>query len=369
MVGLLIFILLLSAFVVWISDIILSIVNSPMMLPSSIIICGVIFILRIKQKKQVKRFRDRLHNDAFKEKTIKFLRVVPKEIFDDSSKVQMLFLYLTQKLRKTEIVSLENLFLNSDRSNIEEVKRTVNEQLVPFVNLLFMKGILNLDDLSLRFFSRDLVHRISEIQSEELFKKFHKNEINFSSCHKPEDLIITYIEKFKFNSLDYENLEGFRLYLKSIGYNFSLNSLSQNVKELVDIKKLEFQINQKCHFLNDEELSHLSGLEFEIYLKDIFMNQGYSVIQTKGSGDQGVDLILKKGGEKIAVQAKRYSGTVGNDAVQQVIAGKSFYQCNKAMVVTNSKFSKAAIELAKSADIVLWDKEKLHDLLLLKNSF
>jgi restriction system protein len=52
---------------------------------------------------------------------------------------------------------------------------------------------------------------------------------------------------------------------------------------------------------------------------------GFSVRKTKVTGDQGVDLIVEGEGRLIAVQAKGYTGSVGNKAVQEVYAGMAFY--------------------------------------------
>jgi len=79
----------------------------------------------------------------------------------------------------------------------------------------------------------------------------------------------------------------------------------------------------------------------------------------KVTGDQGADLILSKDGEKIVVQAKKYAGKVSNKAVQEIAAAKKYYNADRAMVVTNSAFTKSAIELAFSNDVELWDGRKL----------
>ncbi|CCC86394.1 hypothetical protein PPM_p0244 (plasmid) [Paenibacillus polymyxa M1] len=76
------------------------------------------------------------------------------------------------------------------------------------------------------------------------------------------------------------------------------------------------------------DIDQLGGLEFEFFLKKLFERKGYQVELTKGSGDQGVDLILYQGRRRIAVQAKRYSPSqrVGVTAVQEVCTGKIFYE-------------------------------------------
>jgi restriction system protein len=77
------------------------------------------------------------------------------------------------------------------------------------------------------------------------------------------------------------------------------------------------------------------------------------------SGDQGVDLVLKRGGRKIAVQAKGYAGNVPNSSVQQAYAGQGFYECHACAVVTNSRFTDSAQELAAKLGCVLIDEQRL----------
>ena len=99
----------------------------------------------------------------------------------------------------------------------------------------------------------------------------------------------------------------------------------------------------------------MSGLEFESYLEKMFRNMHYFVKLTPKTNDQGADLILTRDGIRTAVQAKRYSKPVGNRAVQEVISAREYYDCNKALVVTNNKFTKSAVELARRTNVQLWD--------------
>ncbi|NGM83254.1 restriction endonuclease [Paenibacillus sp. 7124] len=107
------------------------------------------------------------------------------------------------------------------------------------------------------------------------------------------------------------------------------------------------------------EVDKMEGVEFEHFLADVFRRKGYKVQLTPASGDDGVDLIIMKAGRKIAVQCKRYSGTVGNSAVQEVFAGKSFYDCDEAMVVTNSTLTAPAVNTARKLGVTLWERSRL----------
>lgn len=101
----------------------------------------------------------------------------------------------------------------------------------------------------------------------------------------------------------------------------------------------------------------MSGLEFEQYCADLLRNNGYYVKVTKSSGDYGVDLVATDGsGIRYAIQCKYYSNPVNLKAVQEVCAGINRYGCDYGVVMTNSTFTKSAIELARDNNIKLWDR-------------
>lgn len=113
-----------------------------------------------------------------------------------------------------------------------------------------------------------------------------------------------------------------------------------------------------------DQIDAMEGIEFENYIKKMLERMGYySVKTTATTGDQGVDLLARKGMTKYAIQCKRYKNSVGNKAVQEVFAGASFYKCDKCIVVTNSHFTNSAKELAKANKVELWDRDKLKELI------
>lgn len=103
----------------------------------------------------------------------------------------------------------------------------------------------------------------------------------------------------------------------------------------------------------------MSGLEFEELCRDILIFNGWSVRETKKTGDQGVDLIAMYNQEKICLQCKRQSASVGNSAVQQVHAGQSFYKCKQAYVVSNASYTSSAVELSSAAGVKLLNVKEL----------
>jgi len=112
------------------------------------------------------------------------------------------------------------------------------------------------------------------------------------------------------------------------------------------------------------EIDKMDGKTFEKYLEVLFNKLGYKVERTRYIGDYGADLVVKKEGIKTVIQAKRYKNKVNIKAIQEAVAAMGHYQCEKAMVVTNSFYTKQAIELARSNRVELWDRKHLVKALL-----
>jgi len=109
------------------------------------------------------------------------------------------------------------------------------------------------------------------------------------------------------------------------------------------------------------KLSHIdtmTGLEFEKYVAKYLRKQGYKTKLTE-KFDLGIDIVAVKDGIRYGVQVKRHKGVVGANAVRQAVTALNLYDCDRAMVITNSNFSKSAILLARSNDCILWGREIL----------
>lgn len=119
------------------------------------------------------------------------------------------------------------------------------------------------------------------------------------------------------------------------------------------------EVDRKYKGIQIANVDSMTGIEFEQYLQKLLTNQGYSVNVTQASGDLGVDLIASRDGDKIAIQAKRYSTNVSRRAISDAVAGMYHYNCNKAMVITNSYFSPGAKELAESTECILINRDTL----------
>lgn len=143
------------------------------------------------------------------------------------------------------------------------------------------------------------------------------------------------------------------------------NSFADNAIHEVECKtryKSLNDISTSNPLFNDNlsEVDCMDGHSFEYWCADLLKKIGYENVNvTKGSGDQGVDIIAEKEDIHYAIQCKCYASDLGNTPVQEVHAGASFYHCQVAVVMTNRYFTKSAKELAQVTGVLLWDRDKL----------
>jgi restriction system protein len=134
--------------------------------------------------------------------------------------------------------------------------------------------------------------------------------------------------------------------------------------KILTIKQREQDAWQQAYgHAKASDLDLHSGTEFEEFLAGLFRAQGYAAELTPVTGDYGADLILSKDGRRIAVQAKRYVGSVGVSAVQEALSGQAYYQCDAAWVVTTGTFTTNAQELAKKSGVKMIGRSDIGNLM------
>jgi len=144
----------------------------------------------------------------------------------------------------------------------------------------------------------------------------------------------------------------------------TLDFAKQQCKELHHKQDEHERWQENYGSLHVDELKKLSGTEFEVYLAKLFKSQGYLVEMTPLTGDYGADLILYKEQQRIAVQAKCYTGSVGVTAVQEALSGMAYYRCHSAWVVTTGNYTANAIELARQSNVRLLSRNELGQLIV-----
>lgn len=166
---------------------------------------------------------------------------------------------------------------------------------------------------------------------------------------------------------DYKSiLEYFCEYIGRENINCDIEELKQELISQYKMQKAK-EFEEKLSRNHDDKISveqieHLDGFEFEQLIGELYRKAGYKVKVTKKSGDQGADIIVEKDGISTAIQTKKYGGSVGNKAVQEIVAAMKFYDCDKAMVITTGYFTKSAYELASKNKVKLIDRKALDEL-------
>ena len=122
------------------------------------------------------------------------------------------------------------------------------------------------------------------------------------------------------------------------------------------------------HFIKRRKYQHLpvdemDGHDFEYHCADLLTTDGFENVEvTRGSGDFGVDILAEKDGVTYAFQCKCYDKPIGVKAVQEIYAGRDFYNRMLGVVMTNQYYTRPAIELADKLKIILWDRDKLKEM-------
>ncbi|HIX36237.1 MAG TPA: restriction endonuclease [Candidatus Limosilactobacillus merdigallinarum] len=164
----------------------------------------------------------------------------------------------------------------------------------------------------------------------------------------------------KFSSLD----DLYELILKKKEEKIQHSLLADNDPEEfnshANTEYLSTGSNNGSPFSSIPDIDVVTPYELEQMVKEQFTSMGYEAVATKKSGDQGADVIVKESSTGLitVVQVKQYSDSkVGNKAVQEVLAGKEFYDADRAIVMTTSYFTKSATELAEKTDVELMDRD------------
>ncbi len=197
------------------------------------------------------------------------------------------------------------------------------------------------------------------------------SELSKSGEKTLQNVAAAFVKIFYIDYLDdpYGEEEVYPIYagnLSKEGLSFSVAEIGEAVdrqRSLQVAQDFELKLNTTYSGNTESILEEANPYEFERLVSHIFLKAGYNTEVTKKSGDQGADIIIEKDGISTAVQAKKYAGSVGNKAVQEVVASKKFYDCDRAMVVTTGEFTKGARELAQRNGVELVDRRKLLELI------
>ncbi len=254
-----------------------------------------------------------------------------------------------------------------DYATLKEIFTKFNKTRETF-NALYSQNIITGEKTIYAYYAFVfLLYYFEKIRLANLSKKI-LSENNISENLELQDLI----KKFYSIGLDDETIKIIAVYIKSdrqsnkplinILSQEMANQVSSIISEIKDKEHIERLLTgtiSKKFGYNIAQIDLMSGIDFENFVADLFVRLGYQSEVTKSSGDQGVDVIAKKGEKIIAIQAKHYNQAVGNHAIMEVVAGAKYYNANLCYVVTNNYFTKSAKELAATNNVILWDRDML----------
>lgn len=122
---------------------------------------------------------------------------------------------------------------------------------------------------------------------------------------------------------------------------------------------------QKGQLLDSQKnittLRTITWQEFEILVGEAYRRKGYSVSETGGGGaDGGVDLVIKKGGEKLLIQCKHWKfQKAGVKIVRELYGVIAAEGASGGIVITSGTFTQEAKDFARGKPLELVDGNKL----------
>ena len=96
--------------------------------------------------------------------------------------------------------------------------------------------------------------------------------------------------------------------------------------------------------------------QYEIYVAEQLRLQGFRGVHlTPKTGDFGADILcFDLYGNSCSIQVKCYSKPVGYRAVEEALSGSHYYRCKRAILITNSSFTKHARKGAEALGVELF---------------
>lgn len=130
-------------------------------------------------------------------------------------------------------------------------------------------------------------------------------------------------------------------------------------------KKRKVLLKDVAQSRASDALDGMSWREFELLIGEAFRKRGYQVAETGGNGpDGGVDLVLRKGGEKYLVQCKQWKALkVGVEVVRELYGVMAAQGATTGFVVTSGRFTKDAEAFAHGRNVRLIDGPQLLEMI------
>ena len=285
---------------------------------------------------------------------------------------------------KTSLIDIEKEFRYNILEKFNTRYQTEDERLkhsIDIINLINRKKNINLSlddakfilDQNRKECNMDIIEKNMLRLKDKSLKNVAKMLLKINNVTFIDKTTNTEINSVPNMKLQYKDIyiktiiEGFKQFLSRHELKCDFDKLERYLNDEITSdeaskfnKKLSRNADKK---ITVKDIANLNGFEFEKLLGKIYKNAWYKVRVTKKSWDQWADLIIEKDWISTAIQAKRYTGSVGNSAIQAIVAAMKFYDCDKAMVITTANFTKSAIELAQRNWVELVEEKWLNNLL------
>lgn len=135
-------------------------------------------------------------------------------------------------------------------------------------------------------------------------------------------------------------------------------------KRLIKLRrKLNAEEDRKLRYLAREQRKKKifweniigDGITFEEAIAELFTDLGHNVQKTKTTGDEGVDLILKKDGKKIVVQCKAIKAKVSQSVARDLLGAKIHFNSDEAILCCINGVTEPTYKFALKNNIKIFE--------------
>ncbi len=138
-------------------------------------------------------------------------------------------------------------------------------------------------------------------------------------------------------------------------------------------KKVRIQYEEQYRRYEDDMLAYqywqikksinywdsLDGHAFEKNVASLFIKQGYNAKVSKQGGDGGIDIVLTKNDERIAVQCKAHNKAVAPSVARDLYGTMVSGGFEKGMIVSKNGFTKGVFSFVRDKNIELVDLDDI----------
>jgi len=131
----------------------------------------------------------------------------------------------------------------------------------------------------------------------------------------------------------------------------------------VQTETYEFVTVGRRQSLDDkfEQIGKMGKTQFVIYIAKLFSLKGYEVQLTPVIDNNNIDMLVKHDGITRAVGCLITNKVMCEEDIKPIYEGKSFYDADGVMVVTNMYFDRTSLDFAKAHKITLVDRHILSE--------